>query len=55
MLFRSLSPAGVRKLYTLYDDKICTGEEAAESLNLLSAKIRAAGYRVAVSKGDVRR
>ena len=51
----NLSPAGVRKLYTLYDDKICTGEEAAESLNLLSAKIRAAGYRVAVSKGDVRR
>lgn len=51
----NLSPAEVRELYTLYDDKLCTGAEAAESLNLLSAKVRDAGYRVAVARGDVRR
>lgn len=51
----NLSPVVVRELYTLYDDKVCTGAEAAESLDLLSAKVRDAGYRIAVARGDVRR
>lgn len=51
----NISPAVVRELYTLYDDKVCTGAEAAESLDLLSAKVRDAGYRIAVARGDVRR
>lgn len=51
----NLSPAVVRELYTLYDDKVCTGAEAAESLDLLSEKVRDAGYRVAIARGDVRR
>ncbi len=51
----NLSPVGVRKLYQLYDGKICTGEEAAECVECLSRRVGAAGYRIAVDRGDVKR
>lgn len=51
----NLSPVDVRKLYTLYDNKICTGEEAAECRECLEHRITAAGYEVVVDAGDVRR
>ncbi len=49
----NLSPVGVRKLYELYDNKICTGEEAAECLVCLRRRIKSAGYEAVVSRGDV--
>ena len=48
----NLSPVGVRKKYSLYENKICTGEEAAECLNCLKNRIRAAGYEMSFSRGD---
>ncbi len=51
----NLSPASVRGKYLLYDGKICTGEEAAECLACLGGRVRAAGYRIALDRGDVRR
>ena len=48
----NLSPQQVRKKYSLYDNKICTGEEAAESWANLDARMRAIGYRLAVDRGD---
>ena len=48
----NLSPKGVRDKYSLYDNKICTGEEAAECVRCLSARISATGYHIAVSRGD---
>lgn len=48
----NLSPAAVRGQYSLYDNKICTGEEAAEGLELLKRRVEAAGYQVAVDRGD---
>ena len=48
----NLSPAQVRKKYLLYDNKICTGSEAAESLKDLESRMRAIGYRIAVCRGD---
>ena len=48
----NLSPASVREKYLLYDNKLCTGSEAAESLNDLKARMESVGYRVAVSRGD---
>lgn len=48
----NLSPAEVRSQYCLYDNKICTGDEAAEGLEKLKHRIAAAGYRVAVDRGD---
>ena len=48
----NLSPVSVRKKYALYDNKICTGDEAAECKNCLSARMERIGYRVVVSRGD---
>ena len=51
----NLSPTDVRKLYNLYDNKICTGEEAAECRNELSQRIESAGYQLVTARGDVRK
>lgn len=48
----NLSPVRYRKLYSLYDNKICMNEEAAESKNLLAQKIEAAGYKIVTDRGD---
>ena len=48
----NLSPVNVRKKYELYDNKICTGEEAAECRTCLQRRIEAAGYEVAVERDD---
>ena len=48
----NLSPVGVRKKYALYDNKICTGEEAAECMNCLAGRLRNIGYEIAVDRGD---
>lgn len=48
----NLSPVKYRKDYALYDNKICTGEEAAECLGCLSGRIRSAGFQPDFSRGD---
>ena len=48
----NLSPVGVRKKYTLYNNKISTGEEAAQSRDALAKRIASIGYQVVVSRGD---
>lgn len=48
----NLSPLSARKKYELYNDKICTGEEAAEGLECLKSRLLAAGYEMATSRGD---
>ena len=48
----NLSPKGVRKKYLLYDNKICTGDEAAECRQCLERRMNKIGYRIAVSRGD---
>lgn len=48
----NLSPKKSRKLYELYNGKICTEEEGAESLALLKKTVENAGYRVVVDRGD---
>ena len=50
----NLSPKSVRPLYDLYDNKICTGEEAAECRFCLDARMEAIGYRTVVDRGDPR-
>ncbi len=47
----NLSPVGVRKLYDLYENKICTGEEAGQCRGCLERRVRSAGYRVVVAVG----
>jgi len=48
----NLSPADVRKKYALYDNILCTGDEAAESRSGLERRMEAIGYRIVVSRGD---
>lgn len=48
----NLSPVKVRKKYALYDNKICTGEEAAECRGCLGNRMESIGYKLAVSRGD---
>lgn len=48
----NLSPIGVRKKYLLYDNKICTGEEAAECKACLENRIKTAGFEMDYSRGD---
>lgn len=48
----NLSPLTNRKLYELYDNKICTGEEAAEGLENLAARVKKAGYELVSERGD---
>lgn len=48
----NLSPAKVRKKYELYDNKICTGDEAAECKSCLNARMEGIGYRLAAERGD---
>ena len=52
VLMPNLSPSGVREKYLLYDNKICTGEEAAECIRCLSARVSRTGYEVIQSRGD---
>ena len=48
----NLSPTDVRGKYLLYDNKICTGDEAAECIRCLSLRVEKAGYRIVTSRGD---
>ena len=48
----NLSPSDYRAKYLLYDNKIATGDEAAESLASLRRHMSAAGYEVVTDRGD---
>ncbi|AGC67710.1 radical SAM domain-containing protein [Thermoclostridium stercorarium subsp. stercorarium DSM 8532] len=48
----NLSPKSVRKKYMLYDNKICTGDEAAECISCMRRRMESIGYRITVSRGD---
>ncbi len=50
----NLSPVRVRKLYELYESKICTGEEAAQCRGCLERRVEAAGYRIVTDVGNVK-
>lgn len=48
----NLSPTSVRKDYLLYDNKICTGDEAAECRHCMERRMESIGYHVVTSRGD---
>ena len=51
----NLSPVSVRKLYELYENKICTGDEAAQCKGCLEERVRNAGYNIVTAIGDVKK
>lgn len=50
----NLSPLSVRKKYAIYDNKICTDEEAAEGIAKLKESVSAIGYEVVTDIGHAK-
>lgn len=48
----NLSPKKTRKLYEIYENKLSTDEEAAESRAALEIKVKNAGYEIVTDRGD---
>lgn len=48
----NLSPREHRKDYAIYDNKICTGDEAAECRSCMEMRMRVIGYETVVDRGD---
>jgi len=48
----NLSPREVRNKYLLYDNKICTGDEAAEGFYSLQQNVEKIGYHIKIDRGD---
>lgn len=51
----NLSPKDVRKKYLLYDNKICTGDEAAECIACLGRRMESIGYKLVAARGDFKK
>lgn len=52
VLMPNLSPVSVRDKYSLYDNKICTGEESAQCRGCLESRMNKIGFTLSTSKGD---
>lgn len=48
----NLSPESVRENYLLYDNKLCTGSEAAEGLRALEQIMNTINYKISLDRGD---
>jgi len=51
----NLSPMTVRKKYELYNNKISTGSESAQSKEELIKRMKSIGYEVVVDRGDIKK
>lgn len=52
VIMPNLSPVGVRKKYSLYENKICTGEESAQCMQCIQNRMKQIGYEIVVDRGD---
>ena len=48
----NLSPVGVRKQYSLYDNKICTGDESAQCIACMGLRMESIGFHIVTDRGD---
>lgn len=48
----NLSPVRVRKQYSLYDNKICTGDESAQCIECLRRRMKSIHFEIAIDRGD---
>ena len=55
VLMPNLSPLSVRKKYMLYDNKICTGDEAASCIECLKRRIEKIGYKIVTDIGNYKK
>ncbi len=54
VIMPNLSPVTERKKYELYNNKLCTDDEASENLEQLKKRIAETGYNIVTSRGDVK-
>ncbi len=52
VIMPNLSPVKVREKYSLYDGKVCTGEESAFSKSCINRRVESIGYQIVTSRGD---
>jgi len=50
----NLTPTAMRKLYALYDDKICIGDDAVKCRFCMDGRILSAGYEPEMVRGDAK-
>ena len=50
----NLTPEAARANYTIYDNKLFTGAESAEGMDLLKQQVAEAGFRIVTDIGDVK-
>ncbi len=55
VIMPNLSPPAAREKYTLYDNKLVSGEESAQNLEQLKCSMRKIGYTIVTDRGDVRK
>ena len=55
VIMPNLSPSEIRRLYTLYDNKVSTGADSAQSVNLLDEAVSKLGYNIVIGRGDPRK
>lgn len=48
----NLSPSSVRKQYSLYDNKICTGDESAQCIECMKKRMEGIGFEIVTDRGD---
>ena len=54
VLMPNLTPIEARSKYILYDNKICTGDDAATCKACLELRVNKTGYRIVQSRGDAK-
>ncbi len=54
VIMPNLSPVAVRDKYSLYDNKICTGEESAQCMKCIETRMKSIGFEISYSRGDIR-
>jgi len=52
VIMPNLSPKEVRGKYLLYDNKICTGENASQCSICMSGRMKSIGYETVIARGD---
>lgn len=53
VIMPNLSPETERQKYALYDNKVSSGAESAQALELLEKSMQNIGYRIVFSRGDI--
>lgn len=48
----NLSPVTVRKDYSLYDNKICTGDESAQCIQCMKRRMKNINFEISIDRGD---